>query len=229
MKLSQAKAGCVTLGVEIPPDTLAFLDSLGPKQLPLFDALKGKQYGGVANMTLNHGDFRLDNIFFKVPGSDEVPVAFIDFQLLQINLAGRDPMYFLMNSVPEQWRAENELKLLNAYYDALIQNDKVPASYTWEVFMVECVLGLAFSVYNPVYVGADTEIVKPGGTGDDPRKLQMIKTGFERYFACATDWGLSDKTVDKFLEWAAAGATEEVWAAEASAIVPEKYLKGREV
>ncbi len=34
----------------------------------------------------------------RTTGSDEVPVAFIDFQLVQIGAVGFDPMYFLMNS-----------------------------------------------------------------------------------------------------------------------------------
>jgi hypothetical protein len=34
----------------------------------------------------------------RTTGSDEAPVAFIDFQLVSIGGVGFDPMYFLMNS-----------------------------------------------------------------------------------------------------------------------------------
>ena len=43
------------------------------------------------------------------------------------DMAVFDPMYFLMNSVPTEWRRENELALLNAYYDKLIESPYVQA------------------------------------------------------------------------------------------------------
>ena len=74
-----------------------------------------------------HGDFRLENLFFST-GTDEC--AFIDFQLVAIGNVVTDPMYFLMNSVPVEWRRENELALLNAFYDALLGAGKAdPAVY----------------------------------------------------------------------------------------------------
>jgi hypothetical protein len=52
-----------------------------------------------------------------------------------------DPMYFLMNSVPTEWRRENELALLNAYYDKLIESPFVQTElYPWPAFMMECQL-----------------------------------------------------------------------------------------
>ena len=68
-----------------------------------------------------------------------------------------------MNSVPSKWREENELVLLNVYFDALIASDKVDSSiYTWEVFCIECLIAFTGCVYNPVFVGAETEMCKPG-------------------------------------------------------------------
>ena len=64
--------------------------------------------------------------------------VFIDFQLLIKTTPAQDPIYFLINSVPVEWRRENELELLNCYYDALIVSPKIDGSvYTWN-----CVLGL---------------------------------------------------------------------------------------
>ena len=74
---------------------------------------------------MQHGDFRLENLFFAEDGARGAPpVAFIDFQLVAINAVAFEPMYFLMNSVPVEWRRENELPLLNAYYDAVLDAGK---------------------------------------------------------------------------------------------------------
>ena len=74
---------CPILGVELPDDIHAFCEAFGPLQAPFFQACKPKERGGISNTTIGHGDFRLDNIFFKKPGSDEVPIALIDFQLIR--------------------------------------------------------------------------------------------------------------------------------------------------
>ena len=81
------------------------------------------------NGTITHTDFRLENLFFTKEGSGPngaKTAAFIDFQLMGSGtLATMDIMYFLMNSVPTEWRRENELALLNAYYDKLIESPYV--------------------------------------------------------------------------------------------------------
>ena len=52
-------------------------------------------------------------------------------------------MYFLMNSVPTEWRRENELAMLNAYYDKLVESPFVQEElYPWPAFMLECQLAL---------------------------------------------------------------------------------------
>ena len=147
--------GCVTMEVELPADIKSFLDALtAERQLELIDKITAKEDGGKFNMTISHGDFRLENLFFKTDGSDEVPVALIDFQLIAQNSPAWDPIYFLMNSVPSDWRAENELALLNDYYDALTATEKVdPSEYTWEIFLVECKISLIFCAVNPIFTG----------------------------------------------------------------------------
>ena len=133
------------VGIEISDSMRDFCDYMTPVEMQgkFFDACLSKQGGGILNHTLCHGDFRLENLFFKEPGSDEKSVVFIDFQLLIKTTPAQDPIYFLMNSVPVEWRRENELELLNCYYDTLIASPKVDGSvYTWNCFLLDAQTGL---------------------------------------------------------------------------------------
>ena len=228
LKWAEFQSGCKCMGIEISENMMAFGEFFGPFQDEVIAASDGIEIGGVCNVTVGHGDFRLENIFFKEPGSDEVPVAFIDFQLIQRGLVTFDPMYFLMNSVPVDWRRENELACLNAFYDSLIATDKVdPAVYTWELYCVELQVALCSCIYNPVYVGADAEKQAPGGVEEDARKFELTKTLASRFMVCIDDWGVSIDTLKAMKARADAKSSQAEIAAEAVKLVPAKYLEGR--
>lgn len=66
-----------------------------------------------------HGDYRLDNLLFHQRGTEDVEVAAVDWQTLDIGLPGRDLAYFLGNSLLSDDRRPCEKDLVRAYYDAL--------------------------------------------------------------------------------------------------------------
>ena len=74
---------------------------------------------GSGNQTLNHGDFRLDNIVFDdaADGIDRV-VAF-DWQGIGVSKAAVDISYFIAGSVTTGNRRDNEQTLLSTYYEGL--------------------------------------------------------------------------------------------------------------
>jgi len=66
-----------------------------------------------------HGDYRLDNLLFGERTQTSVEVAAVDWQTLDIGLAGRDLGYFLGNSLLPDDRRRCERELVRAYHDAL--------------------------------------------------------------------------------------------------------------
>ena len=65
------------------------------------------------NLSFIHGDARSENVFF--PLSREGIPALIDFQLMKQFVPAHDAYYFLITSVPTEWRQANELEMMNVY------------------------------------------------------------------------------------------------------------------
>ncbi|HUV11649.1 MAG TPA: aminoglycoside phosphotransferase family protein [Acidimicrobiia bacterium] len=64
--------------------------------------------------TVVHGDYRLDNLMFGEPGSED-PVAAVDWQTISIGCGGRDLAYLLGTSVDPLVRREVESDVRSAY------------------------------------------------------------------------------------------------------------------
>jgi hypothetical protein len=96
-----------------------------PADDPLWDAIHyfvekqvdfgdlGALEGNLMNLCVVHGDARSENIFY--PLSREGIPALIDFQLMKFMPPAFDPYYFLVTSVPAEWRQEHELEMMNVY------------------------------------------------------------------------------------------------------------------
>ena len=70
-------------------------------------------------VTLVHGDYRLDNIFFAQAGQTP-EVAVVDWQICGIARAPYDVAYFLSQSILPEERKANEQRLVRGYHDALV-------------------------------------------------------------------------------------------------------------
>ena len=98
--------------------------------------------------TFTHGDFRVDNLFFRGPGSDDV-VA-IDWQNCGIHSGLRDITYFLSTSLPTEIRRTIEPDVVAEYHDALISGGVVGYSFDecWRDYrrvMLSCLIGPVFT------------------------------------------------------------------------------------
>jgi hypothetical protein len=72
-------------------------------------------------LTVVHGDFRMDNLFFgHAPGQE--PLIAVDWQGALRGRATQDIAYFLTGSVPTEVRRANERKLIDAWHDGLLAN-----------------------------------------------------------------------------------------------------------
>ena len=78
------------------------------------------------NTTLIHGDFRLDNIFFRDDGSDPV---LIDFQTVNVYTPMTDIAYFLLPNLRDEFQG-SQMDLVRYYWEALVSEGV--SDYSWE-------------------------------------------------------------------------------------------------
>ena len=71
--------------------------------------------------TMIHGDYRLDNLLFGLPGSDTSLVA-IDWQLVGRGPGAQDVAYFLAFGLEPELRRAAEMGLLKGYHETLVEN-----------------------------------------------------------------------------------------------------------
>jgi|CXWL01.1.fsa_nt_gi hypothetical protein len=81
-----------------------------------------------APRTIIHGDFRLDNMFFDHP--DGSPLAVIDWQISNKGRGIFDVAYFLCSSLEADVRKANEMRLLRAWHDTVV--DGGAKSYSFD-------------------------------------------------------------------------------------------------
>jgi hypothetical protein len=101
-------------------------------------------------MTLLHGDYRLDNLFFDPAAED--PVVAVDWQICGLGRAPYDIAYFMSQSLtPEDRKAADE-RVLQEYHAALRAGGVEDYSYEqcWEDYR----LGILFCSVYPLNAGA---------------------------------------------------------------------------
>jgi aminoglycoside phosphotransferase (APT) family kinase protein len=75
---------------------------------------------------LNHGDFRLDNLFFQSNGEDPI---LIDFQTVNVFNPMADVAYFLLPNLNDEAQ-KSVVDLVRFYWDHLTDNGV--SDYSWE-------------------------------------------------------------------------------------------------
>ena len=101
-------------------------------------------------MTLLHGDYRLDNLFFD-PGAED-PVVAIDWQICGLGRAPYDIAYFMSQSLtPEDRKGADEL-VLRAYHNALMAGGV--EDYSFEQCWEDYRLAILFCACYPLNAGA---------------------------------------------------------------------------
>jgi hypothetical protein len=102
-------------GDHMTPEVRSIVEGLAPKLLRLMDVLQAE-----VPLTIVHGDFRLDNMFFGHEGAP-YRIAIIDWQSPNRGWGAYDLAYFLGGNVrPEQRRAW-EREMLGEYHGALTE------------------------------------------------------------------------------------------------------------
>ena len=98
-------------GEELTAPTRAVVGWLAPRLGPYYAGRPGPT-------TVQHGDFRTDNLLFDGRGGD-VPLATVDWQMVTIGSAALDVAYLLTTSLETEHRRAHERELLDGYHDRL--------------------------------------------------------------------------------------------------------------
>ena len=116
-------------GSELPARCLRWCEELVADLVPWIDRHLDDP------VTLVHGDFRLDNIFFYGDGS----VAVIDWQLAMRAPGQTDLVYFCANNLTTGDRRAHEVALVRRYVDALhaagVPTDAVTVESVWRGYL----------------------------------------------------------------------------------------------
>jgi aminoglycoside/choline kinase family phosphotransferase len=98
-------------GDQLTTPTRAVVEWLAPRLEPYYAGRPGPT-------TVQHGDFRTDNLLFDGRGG-AVPLATVDWQMVTIGTAALDVAYLLTTSLETEDRRSHEVELLDGYHDRL--------------------------------------------------------------------------------------------------------------
>lgn len=129
-----------------------------------------------APMTLAHGDYRLDNMFF--PPDEGDPVTIIDWQLMSRGRGPYDVAYFMSQSLDVEQRRATERDLLRRYHDGLHAGGV--RDYSFDDCFEDYRLATLWCVMYPVAIGA-------GMAGPTERGAQLNAQTSRRSFAAIQD------------------------------------------
>jgi len=135
----------------------AFVDFVGPLLTPtLHDAgvRFGKSTRSMMNriasespITILHGDYRLDNMFFASPeGGPEFAV--IDWQIAMRSMGVFDVAYFVAGTLPSEERRAHEREIVTSYHDTLVEHGVKGYSFDrcWEDYRTSILFLFNYSV-----------------------------------------------------------------------------------
>lgn len=97
----------------LEPDCIAMIEKL-PAAIPRM------REDHSTPRTVQHGDFRLDNVLFDVNGGAK-PMATLDWQTVGVGVGAVDVAYFLSAGLDPPVRREHEARLVRCYHEGLLR------------------------------------------------------------------------------------------------------------
>ena len=126
-------------------------------------------------VTVLHGDYRLDNMFF--PETEGDPVTIIDWQLLARGRGPYDIAYFASQSLDVEQRRATERELLRRYHEALLAGGV--RDYSFDDCFEDYRLATLWCAVYPIGMG--------GGLGGDERARALTTEVSRRCFTAIQD------------------------------------------
>ncbi|MDD9934256.1 MAG: phosphotransferase [Myxococcales bacterium] len=134
-------------------------------------------------LTLVHGDFRADNLFFEgLPGGDDLAV--IDWQICHRGHGPFDVAYHLTQSITPETRRAIERPTLELYHRTLVDNGVEGYSFDdlWEYYREAALYGLVY----PITVCGALDM-------SEPRARGLGQVFLERSLSAITDLNAAEK------------------------------------
>ncbi len=160
-----------TFGDRMTPEIRDALPDMGPRITAMMEQYRDRP------MTLTHGDYRLDNMFFGNEGSG-YDLAVFDWQSPSQAWGAYDIAYFLYGNVDIETRRAHEMEALRTYHDTLLANGVT--GYPWEQCLDDYVSSLVVSLAIWIINAATLDTANERG-----RELFTII--FDRLVAAVTD------------------------------------------
>lgn len=128
-------------------------------------------------VTLLHGDYRLDNLFFATD-SQQAPLTVVDWQICIKGRGGYDLGYFLSQSLTPETRREHEEALVRRYHEAVSKKVDYPFDELWDDYRRT----VAFCFTYPIVAAGQIEVT-------NERHLELITGMVARAITAIEDVG----------------------------------------
>ena len=130
----------------LEPDFMALVERL-PETLPRIQADRSTP------RTLQHGDFRLDNILFDIGGGAE-KMATLDWQTLSLGTGATDIAYFLSAGLEPALRRAHEAELVRLYHAELLRRGVREYDWAacWRDYRRYAIHGILMGVFSALSV-----------------------------------------------------------------------------
>ena len=194
-------------------------------------------------LTLTHGDFRAENMFFDAPtslnkdgssssstgeskdgsatgqsdqsGQSQLGMRLIDFQLMKESSGPAELAYFIGTSMTIKDRQQYEISLIQLYYDEMKRNG---SSITMTQMLMEYQAGLATSLIIYTIAQKDTQM-------NSERAKKLIRVCQQRLWSHIQDWGY-EQAMDKIWAMELNEVIGRDWSdQELKEIIPLKYFE----
>jgi phosphotransferase family enzyme len=159
------------LGDSVPEGGVAVGEAVGEAYESLLEL------GAMRPWTIVHTDFRLDNMFFGAPGTDE-EFALVDWQLTTKGGGCYDIAYLLCQSMPVDRRRAVEERVLRQWWDVLTASGV--RNYSWERAVEDYDRSALVCLVIPVIAGATMDFGNERGEA-------LVRALVERSFTAVLD------------------------------------------
>jgi hypothetical protein len=128
-------------------------------------------------VTITHGDYRLDNLFFATPEGGD-PLAVVDWQIISLGNGLFDVAYFMAGAVPPAERRAMEMDLLRMYHGILIERGV--AGYDFD----QCLLDYRTAA---MFCWQYAAVILGSLDASNERGMALFTTVLERFVAIIVD------------------------------------------
>lgn len=155
----------------VPADVLALGEKFHDALPKLLDRLAAHP------VTITHGDYRLDNLFFATPEGGD-PLAVVDWQIIALGCGPFDVAYFMAGAVSPEDRRAMEMDLLHMYHGILLERGV--KNYSFDQCLLDYRTAALFCWQYAVLILGSLD-------ASNERGLELFSTILDRFVAIIVD------------------------------------------